>query len=176
MYWLRVIVILVLATLLQATVIPELAVRRICPDIVLLAAACIAAREHTLRGWRWRAFWVGWAAGLLVDIYGAGTGLPFGAAALVFGLLAMVVSKMGEELFIDSSIAQVLILAPVCIAGHSALAIVRVMYAAYPLPGALSSALWTGLYSGLAAPLVFAALRPFVSGSRSGARRSVRRA
>ena len=176
MYWLRVIVILLLAALLQATVIPELAVRRIRPDIILLAAACIAAREHTLRGWRWQAFWVGWAAGLLADIYGAGTGLPFGATALVFGVLAMVVSKMGEELFIDSCIAQVLILAPVCIAGHSALAVVRVMCAGYPWAGALTSALWTGLYSGLVAPLVFAALRPFVSRSRAHLRRSARRA
>ncbi len=176
MYWLRVIIILVLAALLQATVIPALAVRRICPDVLLLAAACIAAREHTFRGWRWRAFWVGWIAGLLADIYGAGTGLPFGSTALVFGLLAMIVSKMGEELFLDSCIAQMLILAPVCIAGHSALAIVLATCAGYPWSGALSSALWTGLYSGLAAPLVFAILRPFVSRARSGVRRSVRRA
>ena len=176
MYWLRVIVILVLAALLQATVIPALAVRRIRPDIILLAAACIAAREHTLRGWRWRAFWVGWLAGLLADIYGAGTGLPFGTTALVFGLLAMVVSKMGEELFIDSCIAQVLILAPACIAGHCVLAVVRVTCAGYPWGAALTAALWTGLYSGLVAPLVFAALRPFVSRPRSDVRRSVRRA
>lgn len=176
MYWLRVIVILLVAALLQATVIPALAVRGVRPDLVLLAAACIAVREHTQRGWRWRAFWVGWVAGLLVDVYGAGAGAPFGVTALVFGLLAMVVSKMGEELFIDSCIAQVLILAPLCVAGHGVLAVVRAVWTGYPWAGALTGAFWTGLYSALVAPLVFAALRPFVRRFGVPSRRSFRRA
>jgi len=160
MYWLRVIAVLLVAALLQATIVPALAVRGARPDLLLLVAACLAVREHPQRGWRWRAFWVGWAAGLVADIYSVGAQMPFGVTALVFGLLGMAVSKLGEELFVGSCIAQVLIMAPVCIAGHCALAAAHVAFGGRLFSGALGQAFWTGMYSGLVAPLAFAAMKP----------------
>ena len=74
---------------------------------------------------------------------------------LMANRVGMAVSKLGEELFVGSCIAQVLIMAPVCIAAHCALAAAHTAFGGRLFAGALGQAFWTGMYSGLVAPLVF---------------------
>ena len=159
MYWLYVIILLLIAALLQVTVVSAVAVRGVQPDLILLVAAAIAVRERIGRGARWRAFWIGWAAGLIADVYAVGSGLPFGTTALIWGVFAAVISRLGDELFVDSCLAQVLILAPLCVVAQCVLAAAYAGLAGYPFGHVLGRAVWIGLYSGLVAPLVFAALR-----------------
>ena len=176
MIWLRVAIILLVAVLLQVTIVPALDVRGARPDLLLLAAACMAAREHARGGRRWRAFWIGWAAGLLADVYAVGSSAPFGLTALAFGLVAILVSKMGEDLFVESCVAQWLIFAPVCVGAHGLLALARAALGGPALGIGLRAALGTGLYSGLVAPLVFAALKPFTRRFGTYPREGLRRA
>jgi len=160
MHWLRVLGIFVIAALLQSTVLPALKVHRAVPDLLLLVALYVVVREPLRGRWRWNAFWVGWAAGLLAGFYSAGSDLTPGVMALVFGLLAMAMSKLGEELFLDSALAQVLVLGPACLAAHGVLAVVLVAVTGAPFGIALGHAFWTAFYSALVAPLIFAAMRP----------------
>jgi len=161
MHWLRVIGVLQIVVLLQVTVLPALEVRGSRPDLVLLVALYIVVREPLRRRWRWHAFWVGWAAGLTADVYSAGSHLPLGSTALVFGLLGIAMSKLGEELFLGSAVAQALILGAACLAAHGVLSAALIPLTRAPAGVILREALWTAGYSGLAAPLVFAAMRPF---------------
>ncbi len=161
MHWLRVIGVLQIVALLQVTVLPALEVRGFRPDLLLLVALYIVVREPLQRRWRWHAFWVGWIGGLMADIYSSGSHLPLGSTALVFGLLAIVMSKLGEELFLGSAVAQVLILGAACLAAHGVLGVALIPLTRAPAGVMLRGVVWTAAYSGLAAPLVFAAMRPF---------------
>ena len=160
MHWLRIIAILLIAALLQAGLVPALKVRGAAPDLLLLIAAYIAVREPLEGRWRWNAFWVGWAAGLIEDLYSSGAFVPLGGTALVFGLVAVAISRLGADLFLDSAIAQILFLAPVALAAQIALAVMRVLYTPGPTPVMWAAVLGTACYTALVAPLAFAALRP----------------
>ncbi|MFO7898532.1 MAG: rod shape-determining protein MreD [Planctomycetota bacterium] len=160
MRWVRVLGVLIVAALVQGTLLPAVEVGGVRPDLLLLLAIYVAVHEPPGRGSRRAAFWVGWFAGLLQDVYSTGGPLPFGTTALVFGLLTVAMHRLGTELFFDSAIAQVLILAPTVLAAHAALAVVLVVAAGASAGVALSLAWWTTCYSALAAPLVFLALRP----------------
>ncbi len=160
MRWLRIIGLLLIVALVQSSMVPALAIRHVRPDLLLLVAVCIAAREPLRKGWRWNAFWIGWAAGLLEDIYSAGSYLPLGTAALVFGLVAVAVSRLSEDLFLESALAQVLILAPVCVAAQGTLAVALAVLAGGHTGPVLAQGFWAGMYSAALGPLVFAAMRP----------------
>jgi len=160
MRWFRIIIILIVAVLLQATIVPALAVRGVRPDLPLLAALCLVAREAPDRRFDWSSFWVGWVAGLLVDVYSPGSLLPFGFRALVFGTVAVGLNRVAAELFVESVIAQIIVIGPFCVGVHLVLA-VGVMVFAGTSPGvSLRGALGVAAYSTLVVPLVFAVLRP----------------
>jgi rod shape-determining protein MreD len=159
MYWLRVLAVLLLVALLQVSLSMTMDIRGARPDLLLLVAVHVVVREPLRGRWRWNAFWVGWLAGLTVDLYSPGSDVRFGTTALVFGLLALGVSKLGEELFLDSALSQVLVLTPVCVAAHVILGLVLLVATGGPARPILSAAFWTGCYSGLVSPLVFAGMR-----------------
>jgi len=161
MHWLRLTIVLIIVALLQVTVAPALEVRHVRPDLLLLVAVCIAVREPLGGRSRWHAFWTGWLAGLAVDVFSAGSPLPFGSTALVFGLVAIGMSKLGEELFLESAIAQILVLAPACLAAHLALAVALLAFRGGHAGATLGRGFWTAMYSALAGPVVFAVLGRF---------------
>lgn len=161
MHWLRITGILLIVALVQVTLAPAVAIGGARPDFLLLVALYIVVREPLKKGWVAGAFWVGWIAGLMEDIFSAGSHLPIGTTALVFGLLAIVMAKLGAELFLDSALAQVLVLGPACLVAHGALKVVLVALTGAPAGVMLEQALWTACYSALVAPLAFLALRPF---------------
>jgi len=176
MYWLRIIAVFLLVALVRATIVPALEVGRAAPDLLLLVAIHVAVREPLQKRWRWSAFWVGWAAGLMVDLYSPGSHLPLGVTALVFGLVTMAMSKLGEELYLDSAVAQILIVGPVCLLAHGVLGVVLMVHTGVPASVVLGAALGAACYSGLVAPLVFAALRPLEKFLGIRSRRSFGRA
>jgi rod shape-determining protein MreD len=156
MHWLRVTGVLLTVTLLQGTVLSAFEAWHTRPDLVLLVALYVAVREPLHGRRRWSAFWVGWAAGLMVDIYSAGSAQPFGTTALVFGLVAVAMNKLGANLFLDSVIAQVLVLGAACLAAHGALGIIMASSAGgAAFGGELGRAFRTACYSAVVAPLVF---------------------
>ena len=159
MHWLRIIAVLLVVALLQATVVPAVEVRHVRPDLLLLVALYVVVREPPKWRWCWNAFWVGWTAGLIADIFSPGSDLRFGATALVFGLLAAAMNRVGAELFLDSAVAQVLILAPACLIAHGALGLALTAAVGGPVGAILARAFWTACYSALVAPLVFAAMK-----------------
>jgi len=164
MHWLRLTLLLLLAALLQVTVIPALQIGRARPDLLLLLAIALVARkpwpvDARPAAVRWVPFWIGWIAGLLADIAAAGSHLPFGVTALVYGLLTLALSRVGADLFFESIVSQVIILAPLCLIAEGALAAVLAVAAHGPL--LLGQAAWSAVYSALLAPLIFAALHPF---------------
>jgi len=173
MRWLRLIGLLLIAALLQGTFVPAIGVRGVRPDLLLLLALCVATREPPVRGSRWTAFWIGWAAGFLHDVCSVGSAMPFGVTALVFGLTTVAAARLGAELFLDSAVAQALVLAPVCLAAHLVLAGVLAGATGAPTGTLLGRAFWTAMYSGLVAPLVFAAVRPLERFLRIHPRRSL---
>ncbi len=160
MRWIRITGVLILAALIQGAVLPAVEIGRARPELLLLLALYIAAHERPGRGSRWGAFWVGWIAGLLQDIHLTGVVLPFAATALVYGGLALALHRLGTELFLDSILAQILVLLPAVLVARVALALVLVVVSAAPAGPALSLAWRTSVYSALVAPLVFLALRP----------------
>ena len=159
MHWLRLTIVLLIVALLQVTIVPALEVRHVRPDLLLLVAICIAVREPLGERSRWHAFWSGWLAGLAVDVFSVGSPLPLGSTALVFGLVVMGMSKLGEELFLESAIAQILVLAPACLAAHLALAAALLVFRGGAVGTTLGRGFWTAAYSALAGPIVFAVLR-----------------
>jgi len=159
MHWLRVVGILVVVALLQVTFLPVLEVRGVHPDLLLLVAVYVVVREPLRKGWIAHAFWLGWVAGLMEDVYSAGSHLPLGSTALVFGLMAVVMARLGAELYFDSAISQVLVVGPACLAAHGVLGLALMMATGGPAGPILARALWTAVYSALAAPLVCLVLR-----------------
>ncbi len=160
MHWFRVLGVFLIVALVQATVLPALRIGRAVPDLLLLVALYLAAREPQRGRSRWQAFWLGWAAGLMAGVYSTGSDLRPGLVALVFGLLALTMSKLGEELYLGSAISQVLVFGPACLCVYAVLGVALTLATGAPADVALGNAFRTACYSALAAPLVFAMMRP----------------
>jgi rod shape-determining protein MreD len=160
MHWIRIAGLFLIVALVQATVLPGLAVGRARPEVLLTIVVFIVVREPERAGRQWDAFWVGWLAGLMTDLYSVGSVLPLGTTALVFGIAATLMARIGTELYLDSIIAQVLVIGAVAAVVHAALAAVRLARAGGPTGVAVGSTWRVAVYSALAAPLVFAAMRP----------------
>jgi rod shape-determining protein MreD len=79
--------LLLVALLLQTTVIPDLRILGVCADLMLLSTVCAA-----LVGGPELGGLVGFAAGLLSDLFLVTT--PFGLSALVFSLIGFAVGSI----------------------------------------------------------------------------------
>jgi len=79
--------VLVLALLLQTTVVPDLRVLGVCPDLMLLCTVCAA-----LVGGPELGGIVGFSAGLLADLFLSTT--PLGLSALAFSLIGYAVGSV----------------------------------------------------------------------------------
>ncbi len=159
MYWLRTIPVLLLAVLLQVTIVPALRVGPAQPDLLLLLAVGIVVREPVRREWGWNAFWLGWAAGLMADVYSVGSDIPFGTTAIVYGLVTLGLSRAGTELFVESAAAQVMVSLAACLAAQGALSAVLMVRTSGPAGVVVRQVLGSSVYSALAAPVVFAGVR-----------------
>jgi rod shape-determining protein MreD len=161
MHWLRLTGILLIAALLQVAVLPALAFNRIRPDLLLIIAIYVVVREPLQERGRWHPFWVGWLTGLMVDVYSAGSDLPLGSHALVFGVTALLVGKLGAELFLDSVVAQIVVVGLTALGAYSVLCVALALRTGQVAGWGLGRAVSVAGYTGLVAPLVFAVLRPF---------------
>lgn len=83
----RVGVILLLALLLQTTIVPDVRILGVCADVMLLCTACAG-----LVGGPEMGAIVGFAAGLLADLFLTAT--PLGLTALVFSLIGYSVGSI----------------------------------------------------------------------------------
>lgn len=83
----KVAVLLVAGILLQTTIVPDLRVEGVAPDLMLLLAICAG-----LAGGAQYGALVGFVAGLLSDLFLVGT--PFGLSALSFCLVGFVVGMV----------------------------------------------------------------------------------
>jgi rod shape-determining protein MreD len=160
MRWLRITGAFLVVALIQATVLPGVQIGRARPDLLLVMVVYIAVREPQRAGRQWDAFWVGWIAGLMTDLYAIGSTIPFGGTALTFGIGAAMIARVGTELYLDSIIAQVLVSGAVAATVHTVLAVTRVAFVDAPFTVAIGSALRIAAYTAGAAPLVFATMRP----------------
>jgi rod shape-determining protein MreD len=88
---LRISALLLLALLLQTTVVPDLRISGVCPDIMLLLAVCAG-----LAGGPERGATVGFSAGLLVDLFLPTT--PLGLSALAYCLVGFSVGALRGSL------------------------------------------------------------------------------
>jgi rod shape-determining protein MreD len=84
---LRLGALLLLGVLLQTTVVPDLRIRGVCPDLMLLIAVCVG-----LVGGAEQGAVVGFGAGLLADLFLQTT--PFGLSALAYCLIGFAVGAL----------------------------------------------------------------------------------
>lgn len=87
---LRVGLFVLVAFLLQATVVPDLRVDQVAPDLLLVVAIC-----GGLSGGGRQGLLIGFAAGLLADLYLTDT--PVGLSALVFCIVGYAVGTLREN-------------------------------------------------------------------------------
>jgi len=159
MNWIRLIIVLFAAALAQATLVPALAIGTARPDLPLIFALVIAARIPVSREWGWRAFWVGWLAGLCVDIFSPGSPMPFGVTAIIYGLAAYSISNTGPEIFYDNAVSKVVVLGLACLGANAVLMTLHLLLGNMPR-GAVNMVLWTSAYDAAIAPAAYAAIRP----------------
>ena len=176
MHWLRLTGILLIAALIQAAVLPALAVNRARPDLLFIIAIYVVVREPLRERGSWQPFWVGWITGLMVDAFSAGSDLPLGSHALVFGVVALLMAKLGADLFIGSVVAQVIVVGLAALAAYATLHIALALRTAQPVGGLLGRAMSVACYTGAVTPLIFAALRPLEKFLGVRSRRSFGRA
>lgn len=160
MNWIRVIIVLFAAALFQATIAPALSVGGIRPDVPLLVALAIAARITVTGEWGWRAFWVGWLAGLWVDVFSAGAFTLFGVTAIFYGLATHLTSRAGPEIFYDNIVSKVILLGLACLGANAVLMTLHVILTGGAAHGAVSIVFWTSAYDAALAPAIYAAIRP----------------
>ncbi len=87
---LRIAVLVLAAFLVQATLVSDLRIRGVAPDLMLVTAICAGLAGGTRQG-----VLVGFTAGLLSDLYLTGT--PVGLTALVFCLVGYGVGSLREN-------------------------------------------------------------------------------
>jgi rod shape-determining protein MreD len=176
MHWLRLTGILLIAALIQAAVLPALAVNRARPDLLFIIAIYVVVREPLRERGRWQPFWVGWISGLMIDAFSAGSDLPLGSHALVFGVAALLIARLGADLFIGSIVAQVIIVGLAAFGAHATLQVALAVRTAQSVTALLGLAMSTACYTGAVAPLMFVVLRPLEKFLGVRSRRSFGRA
>jgi len=151
---------LFIAALFQATVAPAFDIGGVRPDFPLLIALSIAARIPVAGEWRWRSFWVGWIAGLWVDVFSPGAIPVFGVTAIVYGLAANWISRPGPEIFYDNIISKAILFGLACAAANAALMLLHLSVGGCTVHNAVTVVVRTSIYDAALAPIVYAAIRP----------------
>ena len=99
--WIVVLILLLIFTILQSTVLCYFEICSIKPDIILIAVIYFA-----LYGGRKFGSEIGITGGLLKDIV---SGLPFGLSILSFGGLGFLVGSVGSRLYKESPFTQIIL-------------------------------------------------------------------
>lgn len=161
MYWLARISLLIAAGLIQVSIVPAIEICNVRPDLPLLAALAIVLHRRKAGEWRWTAFWIGWAGGLISDLFSIGSALPVGSSAFIYGIVCFSVGQLEGEMLVKSLFARAIIAAPICIAATVPLALAHAYLTTSPLGEAVASGIYSSIYSAVAAPFVIALVVPF---------------
>jgi rod shape-determining protein MreD len=106
MRWVRFIITLLLAVVLQSTVVSWIRIHRVGPDLVFLIAI-----YYLLKAPPAEALLAAWAAGLALDLFGEAR---LGTFALSFGLVGLAVVRLRELVFRDHPLAQLFLVLIAC--------------------------------------------------------------
>jgi rod shape-determining protein MreD len=98
----RLTALLLIGILLQTTIVPDIRLRGVCPDLMLLIVICAA-----LVGGAERGAVVGFGAGLLTDLFLPTT--PFGLSALAYCLTGFAVGALRGGMLRESRLMAPLI-------------------------------------------------------------------
>ncbi|MDR2196752.1 MAG: rod shape-determining protein MreD [Coriobacteriales bacterium] len=152
----------VVAVMLQIILAPNIAIRGVVPNLILVVVVLVAMRSEVLP-----ATVAGFLLGLVFDLVTAG---PVGGMSLIMALLAYSASSLKKDLFEGNWVAQVLMLLVAAFAGellHNALYSI-IGYDRDFFASLLLRALPGALYDSLFGLILFPLLQRFTS-SRKGA-------
>jgi rod shape-determining protein MreD len=147
--------VLVSALLLQTVVVPGFAIAGFRPDLVVLTVLAFALVDGAGTGARY-----GFAAGLAVDLLSGGA-QPVGVSALVLLLVGYTVGAIRPYLAgtaVVGEMAVAVVASAAVVLAYGLLALLLEATAAGPVE-TVWTALATGLYNGLLAPLLFRPLQ-----------------
>jgi rod shape-determining protein MreD len=135
--------------ILQAGVVPYIAIAGITPNALLLAAVTIALVKGSRAG-----MLSGFAAGLLFDLMGTG---PIGAAALVFCLVGFIAASIKENTFSEGWLLPLVVVFFASLTAEVAYALVLAVLGegAFSVTGVLRLALPAALYVSLSALFIY---------------------
>ncbi len=143
----QVLLTLVVVLLLSTTVIRWLAVDGCQPDLFLIFVVCLSL-ERPLE----RSYFPCWLAGLLKDVFSGGGYL--GAFAALYLLLALLISRVRQQLFVEHIVTKLVLVAGASLVTQG---LWRLLWY-HPLDLLWSAALWKlvceTLYTVLVTPLV----------------------
>jgi rod shape-determining protein MreD len=149
MRWIGFIILIVLAAVIQSTVLSWIRIHRIGPDLLFLVAV-----YYLLQASPAEALLAAWAAGLTLDLF---SDVRVGTFALSFGLVGLAVIRMREMLFKDHPLTQLVVVLIGCeLSQVLARAINALLEPSlqWGLADVLLGALYTALYTAILAPYV----------------------
>jgi rod shape-determining protein MreD len=151
--WERVLAVVIVAALIQTTLLGDVRVFGIRPDLLLALVIALAIKTQ----WE-TACMAGWMVGLTVDMF---SGMPFGTYALLYFLVGLGCSYVAERAFIEHPITQ----AVLAFAAASLANTICVMLAGLH-PRDLYGSLHEGFASSFLVPPLVVFFHPFMRMSR----------
>jgi rod shape-determining protein MreD len=141
---------------LQTTLIPQIAIAGIAPDLIFLFVIFLALQRQTTIG-----IWFAFCLGLLQDISGGGI---LGLNALLLLGLAYLALYLRQKFFQENFISQILIILLFTIL-HQFLAFFwlnTLLHTQFVFGQCITRALGMSLYHAVVGPVVFVGLRQFI--------------
>jgi len=109
--WWRVLLTLAVLLLLETTLVPWLELGGTRPNLFLIFAVWCSL-EWPLQ----KSYWPSWLAGLTRDLFSGGTSI--GAYAALYLLLAILLNRIRQALFVEHILTQVLVVAAASLASE----------------------------------------------------------